>query len=115
MPNQHLTAARIFTRMMDSQFSLFGIRFGLDNILGLVPGAGDLLAMLLSFYLIYIGIIMKIPANKLFEMIFNVVADAFIGTIPVAGDIADLFFQANSKNLRILEKFESDGIEGEII
>jgi hypothetical protein len=116
MQNYHLKRARFFARLMDNQFSFLGIPFGVESIIGLVPGVGDILGLVLSLYLIWIGYQMQLPPAQLLRMIFNVLFDAFIGTVPVIGDLADIFFQANMKNLRILEEFdEANIIQGEVI
>lgn len=121
MSNSHLRTARVFAKAMDNQFSLFGIGFGLDTFLGFIPFAGDLMGAALSLYLLWIGVQMKIPAEKMMQMISNVVLDTVIGILPVIGDIGDLFFKANVRNLAILEDFakehhlDGDIIEGEII
>lgn len=114
MANKHLEMARTFARIMDSQFSIFGFRFGLDGILGLLPGAGDVISMILSAYLIWIAFQMNIPKNKIAQMVYNIAIDALIGSVPVLGDIADFLYKANLKNLQILEEFDSDIIQGEI-
>ena len=100
---------------MDNQFRIFGISFGLDNVLGLFPGLGDVASLLLSGYLIWIGYQMGLPSVKILQMIKNVVVDALIGTLPLIGDIGDLFFKANLKNLEILEQFETTVVEGELV
>ena len=119
MINKQLTTARLFAHLMDDQFSFFGIHFGLDNILGVVPGLGDLLSMCLSFYLIWIGWKMELPGHKMAQMIKNLLFDMFMGSIPILGDIGDIFFKANMKNLQILEHFAEYGrtsaIEAEVI
>ncbi|MDQ5981506.1 MAG: hypothetical protein QG570_255 [Patescibacteria group bacterium] len=106
MTNPHLHNARTFARLMDSQFSIFRLRFGIDNILGLIPGLGDIASMFLSLYLVWVGIQMKLPFSKLLQMILNLGFDAAIGTVPFIGDIADFFYKANTKNLEILEQFD---------
>lgn len=114
--NKHLKRARIFARLMDDQFSFLGIKFGLDNIIGIVPGIGDVAGLSLSMYLIWVGHQMELPTHKKAKMIQNVVLDTMIGFLPFVGDIGDLFFKANAKNLQILE--EHDGktvLEGEVI
>jgi hypothetical protein len=105
MENKHLRAARIFAKWMDGQYSFLGINFGFDNILGFFPGIGDFLSFLLSLYLVWIGVVMELPGKQIRKMITNVVLDAAIGSVPVLGDIGDLFFKANQKNLQILEEF----------
>lgn len=117
---QHLKTARIFAKMMDNQFSFLGIGFGIDAIIGIVPGIGDLFGMMLSGYLVWIGYEMKVPTEKLIQMISNVLIDGFMGSVPFIGDVADVFFKANMRNLRILEEFAGrpDGqvvVEGEVI
>jgi hypothetical protein len=121
MISNHLKTARIFALLMDNQFSFLGVRFGIDSIIGFVPGIGDLLSFFLSLYLIWIGFEMKLPAEKIAQMVSNVLLDTFIGSVPLIGDIGDVFFKANIRNLRILEEFAQYGtkadevIEGEVI
>jgi hypothetical protein len=104
----HLKIARWLAKVMDSQFSLFGISFGFDSIIGLVPGIGDVITTVLSFYLLWIGFKLGMPKEKLTEMFRNIAFDTVVGLIPFVGDIADVFIQANVKNLKILEKFVAD-------
>jgi hypothetical protein len=113
---KHLTYARKIAILMDSQLNFFGIKVGLDPVIGLVPGVGDLISLGLSLYLIWIGIQLKLPFPQLLRMLFNVLLDTTVGAIPVLGDVADLFFRANMKNLKILERFAPGYVEdGEVI
>lgn len=115
-PNRHLQRARIFAKLMDNQFNFLGVRFGLDNIIGIVPGVGDVAGMSLSMYLIYVGHQMDLPKHKKTKMIRNIVLDTAIGFLPIVGDLGDLFFKANTKNLQILEEHDSKTVlEGEVI
>lgn len=118
--HQHLQFARRFARLMDNQFSILGFRFGLDGIVGMIPGLGDLIGLALSSYLIWIAANFNVPASKLLHMIINVLIDLFIGSVPVIGDLGDIFFKANQRNLQILEEHTalnetSTVIEGELI
>lgn len=114
--NHHLRAARNFARLMDSQFNFLGIRFGIDSIIGIVPGIGDTLSFWLSLYLLWIGHQMRIPASAMVRMAINIGIDALIGMIPLFGDVSDLFFKANIRNLNILERFAEENIlEGRIV
>ena len=98
-------------RLMDSQFRIPGtqIRFGLDGLIGLVPGIGDFISFLISSY------ILSIAANKgasgfvLGRMTVNVVIDALIGAIPFIGDIFDVGFKANQRNVRLLQQHFGEG------
>jgi hypothetical protein len=105
MVKTHLHRARMVARLMDSQFSFLGHRFGLDGIIGLIPGVGDAATLSFSLYLLWIGWQYQLPAKELRRMVFNIVVDTVIGGVPVVGDVSDFFFKANLKNLTILEKF----------
>jgi len=106
---QHDAAhARIaaLARLMDSLIPLpgTGIRVGADAIIGLVPVAGDLLAGGISLYLIWEA--KRLGASKfvLWRMVANTLLDTAIGAVPIAGDIFDLAFRANMKNVRLLQR-----------
>jgi len=114
--NTHLKRARVFAKLMDNQFSFLGVKFGLDNIIGIVPGIGHVAGMSLSVYLIWVGHQMDLPKHKKAKMIRNVVLDTAIGILPLVGDLGDLFFKANTKNLEILEDHAGKTVlEGEVI
>lgn len=116
MNNKHLKIATSMTHLLEGKFQIGGLKFGLDPILGLIPWFGDLFAFSLSLYLIWIGLVMKLPADKIGEMVKNVVIDLLLGAVPVLGDISDFFYKANSKNLKILQNYQrSDIAEGEIL
>lgn len=106
---RHITRAEGFAHLMENQFSLFGIRFGLDSILGLLPGAGDVVAMGLSLYLLWIGHQAGLAWDKKFVMVKNILVDFLIGGIPILGDFADIFYKANTQNLAILKAHIGDG------
>lgn len=112
----HLKIATILTNLLDRQFSVFGIQFGLDPIIGAIPGIGDFISLLLSLYLIWIGIKMKLPAEKVGKMVQNIIIDFVIGALPLVGDISDIFYRANYRNLQILQSHSVEPIiEAEII
>ncbi len=98
-------------RLMDSRFRIpgTGIRFGLDSLLGLVPGIGDTAGFFLS------GIIPLMAASKgvsgrvLLTMAGNILLDYAVGTIPILGDVFDVAFKANRRNLRLLRRELSGG------
>jgi hypothetical protein len=101
--HQHLHFAEKISKLLDNQFSLGKFRFGLDPLLGLIP-AGDTLTLFLSLYIVGIGFAAKLPARKIFQMIFNVAIDYFIGLIPFIGDFFDFGFKSNVKNINILRQ-----------
>lgn len=89
---------------LDSKFSIAGIRFGLDGILGLVPGVGDLASLGVSAYLIGEGYRLGARKRTLARMAANVMGDAVFGSIPVLGTIIDVAWKANNANMRLLKK-----------
>jgi hypothetical protein len=101
-----LNRIRKFSRLMDSAFGIPGtkFRFGLDPIIGLVPGAGDLVDTAFSAYLIYLATRFNIPRETLGKMIYNVGLEAIIGSVPLVGDIFDAFYKSNMRNLALLEE-----------
>ncbi|WP_236739092.1 DUF4112 domain-containing protein [[Phormidium ambiguum] IAM M-71] len=101
-----LNRIRKFTYLMDSAFRIpvIGFRFGLDPIVGLIPGAGDIVSTAFSAYLIYLAARFRLPPQIFRQMIFNVALEAVIGTVPLVGDIFDAFYKSNIRNLALLEK-----------
>ena len=79
------------------------IRFGLDSLLGLIPGVGDLVTVGLSAHIIHLAGQMGAPMSLRAAMVKNAVFDFLIGLIPFVGDISDIFYKGNRKNIRLLE------------
>lgn len=98
-------------KLMDSQFRIPGtnIRFGLDPLVGLIPGLGDFAGFVVSACML--ALLAKNGASGfvLARMAFNIVLDSLLGTIPVIGDIFDLTFKANQRNLKLLEEHYVEG------
>jgi hypothetical protein len=112
----HLKTAAILANLLDNKFKVLDIKFGIDPILGLIPGGGDLVSLILALYIVWIGIKMELPQDKIARMIGNVILDFGIGLVPVLGDVADFAFKSNIMNLEILKQHkEKDIIEGEIV
>ena len=87
------------------------IRFGADAIIGLFPGIGDAITTALSAYVVYEAYRLGAPRHLLARMIANVAFDGVMGAVPVAGDVLDVLFRANRRNVRLLrEWFERDGL-----
>lgn len=103
---QDLVALRRFARLMDEAFEIPGTkyRFGVDAILGLIPGIGDVIGAVFSSWIIAGALRHRVPAMVILRMIANVAIDLVFGAIPVAGDVFDFLYEENMKNMRLLEK-----------
>ena len=103
---QRLKALRNISSLLDSAFVVPGTEFriGLDPILGLVPGLGDLVSPLFAIALLWHSRDLGIPRVIQLRMIFNVTIDAFVGLLPVAGDVFDFAWKANDRNIVLLER-----------
>jgi hypothetical protein len=117
MNKNNLIFAKRLANLLDNKFSFLGIRFGLDPILDLIPGAGDVIGLLLGLYIIWVGYQYKLPKDRIFVMFRNVVIDFIIGLVPVVGVIGTVFYRSNQMNIRVIESYlDNDNVEdGEII
>lgn len=98
-------------KLMDAQFSIPGttFRFGLDGIIGLIPGVGDLSTFAVSAYLLTIMARNGASGYVLSRMVLNVLIDAVFGMIPVLGDLFDIAFKANMRNLKLMKEHYVEG------
>ncbi len=102
---EHLKLARALSKLLDSQFSIFGFHFGLDPVFDLIPAIGTLVPTFLSLYVVWIGYTCGLPRILIARMIFNCLVDGTIGSVPIIGTIADAVFKANEKNMKIIDTY----------
>jgi hypothetical protein len=100
-----LESARLVARLLDDAVEIPGTswRIGIDPIVGLVPGVGDLLSALLSTWILFVGVRLGAPGAVVARMALNVAVDTVVGAIPVGGDLFDFAWKSNLKNVRLLE------------
>jgi uncharacterized protein DUF4112 len=100
-----LERLRTVSRLLDSAFPIPGTRyrFGLDALIGLVPGLGDAVSAVFSGYIILQASSLGAPRSVVTRMIANVAIDTLVGWIPVAGDLFDVAWKSNLKNMALLE------------
>ena len=93
--------------LLDSVLIIPGtkIRFGADALVGLVPGIGDVITTALSAYIVYEAHRLGAPHHLVGRMIANVAFDSVLTAVPVAGNVADVFFRANRRNMRLLREW----------
>lgn len=83
---------------------ILGWRFGLDALVGLIPGIGDTSTSLASFYILASAVRHGVPKITLLRMGLNIGIDYLLGSLPVLGDIADVWWKSNQKNIALLRK-----------
>lgn len=106
----HLTRARTIARVLDDLIPIPGTswRVGIDPLLGLIPGAGDWVAWSVGLHLIWAAWRTGAGARLLLRMSGNLLVDAVLGAVPLAGDLFDAAWKANNRNLALLEAHARD-------
>lgn len=90
--------------LMDSSIGIGRWSIGIDGLLGLVPGLGDLAGSLVSILIVGRAVRAGVPRIAVARMVANIAIDALLGTVPVVGDLFDFAFKANVKNVRIYQE-----------
>jgi len=116
-PNIHieqltrLRRIRGLARLMDTALGIPGtrIRLGADSVLGLIPGVGDFAAAAVSLIIVNEARRLGVPNDKLAKMLVNVGFDTVAGSVPLLGDVFDVYFKSNRRNLQlVLDHFGLD-------
>lgn len=99
-----LRRMRGLARLMDTALRIPGTRFsfGADSIMGLVPGIGDFAGAAISLYIVNEARQLGVPNDKLVKMLVNIGFDAAAGSVPVVGDLFDVYFKSNRRNLELV-------------
>ncbi len=113
----HLAFASTLAYALDNLFGFGKYRFGLSAVLDLIPWIGDVIDTLLSLYIVWIAVEMKVPKRIIAKMIGNVAINFGIGLIPILGDTVYFLRKVNMKNVALLKQYSSSHhiVEGEII
>jgi len=96
---------------LDSAFEIPGLRwrFGLDPLIGLIPGLGDLASTFMSLFILGAAIRYGVPKITLMRMGLNLGIDFAVGAIPFVGDVFDVWWKANLRNMELLRRSRSMG------
>ncbi|WP_416840316.1 DUF4112 domain-containing protein [Haloferax sp. DFSO52] len=113
-PEETLARLRTVSHYLDNAIEIPGTnyRIGLDPILGLIPGIGDTAASAMSAYILVEAAMMGVPRATLARMFGNVLLDTVFGSLPFVGDVFDVAWKANARNVRLLEE-RFDDLSGE--
>ncbi len=95
----------VLAHWMDAAFRIpgIGIRFGLDAILGLIPGIGDFASSVASLYILNAAHRYNVPRVTVMRMALNIMLDTTIGVLPLVGDVFDAYWKSNQRNVRLLQ------------
>lgn len=104
---EHLRIATKLTSLLDTRFGIGSFRFGFDAILGLIPGVGDSATMILGLYILWIAHQHRVPTKVVGLMLINLVIDTVLGAVPLLGDLFDIAWKANVRNLDLLKPYLS--------
>lgn len=107
--------SRRFAKLLDDAVTVPGTRIGigLDAVIGLVPGVGDLAGSAMSAVIVSDAVRCRVPVPVLERMGWNLLVDAGLGVVPFAGDLLDVAHRANRSNLRLLEQSIEQGTAGQ--
>jgi hypothetical protein len=105
-------AARIarldtLANLLDTALTVPGtnIRFGLDGLIGLLPGIGDAVTTLTSLYIVHEAYQLGAPRHLIARMLANVALDGVVGAVPLVGDAFDVFWRSNRRNMALLKDY----------
>lgn len=98
--------ADLIARILDTSFQIpgTGIRFGLDPLLGLLPGAGDAVASLIGSTILILAAKLQVPRIVLVRMSSNMAINAIVGAVPLVGDAFSVWFRSNARNAELLRR-----------
>jgi hypothetical protein len=82
-----------------------GVRFGLDALIGLVPGIGDAITTAMSLFIVHEAYQLGAPGHVIARMLGNVALDGMVGAVPLVGDAFDVMWRSNRRNMRLLQEW----------
>src|SRR5919198_3691818 len=105
-PSPRVVRLRRLSYLLDNSIPIPGtpFRIGVDSIIGLIPGVGDLVGGAFSLYIIFEAARLGVPRSLIARMGWNVAIDVLVGAVPLLGDLFDAGWKANVRNLALLER-----------
>jgi hypothetical protein len=108
-----LADLRWWAELLDARFRIPGtnIRFGIDPLLSLIPGFGELASPLFTMVLLAHAVRLGLPKVVVIRMVLNALIDAAVGALPIVGSVGDMFWRASTANLALLERYAQPGVK----
>jgi len=97
---QQVNQLETLVSLMDSRFSFLGFSFGIDGLIGLIPGFGDIAGGLISVLIVLRIRSIGVPEEIFNKMLRTILIDVFVGSVPILGDMFDFAFKVNERNLK---------------
>ena len=104
LKNKKMDDLKSLSVLLDSRFSVFGFKFGLDGIIGLIPGIGDLVTTSMSLWILVQAAGLGCTPATLLRMGLNILIENVVDIIPFFGHFFDFFWKANNKNMALLDQ-----------
>jgi hypothetical protein len=106
LPSRDLARVRWLAQVLDARFRLPGtsIRFGFDAIIGILPGVGDTITLVIGAYIIWVALRRRVRSSIIARMLGNLVIDWLVGLVPLIDLVLDVAFKAHLRNARLLER-----------
>jgi hypothetical protein len=94
------------SHLLDARFRIPGTtwRYGLDGVIGLVPGIGDAASLGMSGWIVWQSYLLGARKRTLGRMVANMLVDSVVGSVPIAGDVFDFAYKANRRNIKLLSE-----------
>jgi hypothetical protein len=99
-----LERVRQLANWLDAKFSVVGVRFGFDGLIGLIPGVGDTITALIALYPLSVARRHRLGKWVQAKILGNIALDWLVGLVPLVGDLFDVGFKSNLRNLRVIER-----------
>ncbi len=104
-----ISRSEFLARLLDTQFKgPGGFRFGLDGLLGLIPGIGDLITNSMAFVIVGEATLKGYPVSVLLRMIVNILIENIVDVVPLFGSVFDFFWKANIRNVELMRRYRSE-------
>ena len=103
---EKLSRLKRLSEKLDNSITIPGTerKIGIDPIIGLIPGGGDLVGGIISIYVMHSGIKMGVSRKTIIRMFVNIALEFVIGCIPILGDLFDATWKSNQRNVKLIEK-----------